>query len=110
MIADFFAFLFSFFLLMPLEAGIRDRLEESGASVAVMEQARDCVSAVGPGLVTRAGDDPWWATTTAIGLATGYTTPESVIDTKHPACAALLGAPGTAEPQATAPDGDEIDV
>ena len=107
MIADFFAFLFSFFLLMPLEAGIRDRLDANGAPVVVMEQARDCVAAVGPGLLTRAGEDPWWATTTAIGLATGYTAPEAVIDRSHPACAALLDK---VAPQPEAKSGDEIDV
>lgn len=107
MIADLFAFLFSFFLLMPLESGIRDRLEANGAPLAVMEQARDCVAAVGPGLLTRAGEDPWWATTTAIGLATGYTAPDSVIDRNHPACAALLDK---AAPAPDAAAGDEIDV
>jgi hypothetical protein len=91
MIGEWIAALFAAFVIDPVEADIRQKLEEMQAPVQVVAQVGDCLRTTGPVLVERASGDLWWAATTAISVTTGLTSPAELLDAGNPACAPIAG-------------------
>lgn len=89
MIADWIASIFALFVVDPIEADIRQRLEEMRAPVEVVTQAGDCLRTIGPLLIERATGALWWAGTTVVSLATGFTSPAELLDAGNPTCAPI---------------------
>ncbi|MET3857437.1 hypothetical protein [Rhizobium sp. OAE497] len=89
MISEIAAWLFALFVVDPLHAEIRERVDAANLPVQALQQSQQCVAAHGPRLLQRAGEEPVWATGTAIGIATGWTSPTTLFDTSDPNCAAL---------------------
>jgi hypothetical protein len=100
MIGDWIASLFAAFVIDPVEADIRQRLEEMQAPVQVVAQVGDCLRTTGPALVDRAGGDLWWAAITAITVTTGLTSPAELLDADNPACAPIANYLISAEAEA----------
>ncbi|MBB2671510.1 UNVERIFIED_ORG: hypothetical protein GGE44_001061 [Rhizobium esperanzae] len=90
MISDIAAWLFALFVIDPLQAEMRERLDQAGAPVAALQQSQQCVASHGPRLLQRAGEEPGWAFTTAIGVAIGWTAPVQLLDTNDANCAPLI--------------------
>ncbi|EKF59955.1 hypothetical protein QWE_07651 [Agrobacterium albertimagni AOL15] len=91
MIGEWIAALFAAFVVDPVEADIRQRLEAMQAPVQVVAQVGTCLRTTGPMLVDRASGDLWWAATTAMSVATGLTSPAELLDADNPACAPIAG-------------------
>nr|WP_132960855.1 hypothetical protein [Rhizobium sp. BK251] len=89
MISEIAAWLFALFVVDPLHAEIRERVDSANLPVAALQQSQQCVAAHGPRLLQRAGEEPVWATGTAIGIATGWKSPAELFDVRDPNCAAL---------------------
>ncbi len=89
MIAEWIASLFAAFVVDPIEADIRQRLEDMKAPVEVVSQAGDCLATTGPALIDKATGDLWWAGTTAVSVVTGLTSPAELLDANNPACAPI---------------------
>lgn len=89
MIGEFVASLFASFVVEPVQAGLRERLEEARAPVEVVSQASDCLGTTGPVLLARAGEEPWWAVTTIVSVAVGWQTAAELLDAGNPACGSL---------------------
>ncbi|MBC2774217.1 hypothetical protein H6M51_15240 [Rhizobium sp. AQ_MP] len=100
MIGEWIAALFAAFVVEPIEADVRQRLEEMQAPVQVVSQAGDCLGTTGPALLDRASGDLWWAGTTAISVATGLTSPAELLDANNPACAPIASYLVSAETEA----------
>ena len=95
MIADIAAWMFTLFVVDPLHAEMRQHLERANAPVEIVQQSRQCLESHVPRLIDKAGDEPGWAIATAIGISTGWTSPETLFDGADPACSALRGLIGT---------------
>ena len=89
MIAEWIASIFAMLVVDPIEADIRQRLEEMKAPVEVVSQAGDCLRTTGPQLIDRATGDLWWAGTTVVS-----------VDAANPACAPLASYLVSAEAEA----------
>ncbi|EHS51961.1 hypothetical protein PDO_4959 [Rhizobium sp. PDO1-076] len=89
MISEFIASLFAAFVVEPVQADILARLDQAGASVEVLSQSRDCLATTAPILISRAGDDIWWAGSTVVAVATGWQSPAELLDAGNPACGPL---------------------
>jgi len=89
MISEFIASLFATFVVEPVQADILSRLDQAGASVEVVSQASDCLATTAPILISRAGDDIWWAGRTIVSVATGWQGPAELLDAGNPACGPL---------------------
>ncbi|MCZ8181102.1 MAG: hypothetical protein O9309_18950 [Rhizobium sp.] len=100
MIGEWIASLFAAFVVDPIEADIRQRLEEMQAPVQVVSQAGDCLRTTGPALIERAAGDLWWAGTTAVYVVTGLTSPAELLDANNPACAPIASYLTSAEAEA----------
>ncbi|WP_372619879.1 hypothetical protein [Falsiroseomonas sp.] len=92
MIEAVIAWLVATFLLGPLQEGMADRLAAARAPAAVVEQVARCVADSAPQLVARAGADPWWAISTAVGAWSGTIAPEAALRDAVPGCAPALAA------------------
>lgn len=86
MLSEIAAWLFALFVLDPLEAEMRQRIEKTSMPVEAIEQSRQCIATHGPRLLERAGQEPGWAVSTAIGVATGWTPPVGLFDARDPNC------------------------
>ena len=86
MIGEFFAWIFAVFVIDPIQAEVVSRLEQVQAPVAVVSQVNACLATTGPVLLDRAANDVWWAGSTVVSLATGFTTPAELLDAANPAC------------------------
>lgn len=91
MISEIAAWLFAVFVVDPLHTEIRQRAEQMNLPARSLQQAQQCVTTQGPKLLERAGADPVWAVTTAVGMTIGWTSPVQLIDTRDPNCAVLAG-------------------
>lgn len=89
MIGEFIASLFAGLVMQPIQSEIQQRLEEARAPVEIVRQAGDCLASTGPVLLARAGEDPWWALTTVVSVATGWQTAGDLLDAANPACAPI---------------------
>ncbi|MBW6424927.1 hypothetical protein KX729_26140 [Rhizobium sp. XQZ8] len=89
MIAEIAAWMFTLFVVDPLHAEMRQHLEHANAPVEVVQQSRQCLASHVPRLVDRAGNEPGWAIATAIGISTGWTSPDRLFDGADPSCSAL---------------------
>ena len=89
MISEIAAWLFALFVVDPLQAEIRERVDSAKLPVEMVQQSQQCVTTHGPRLLQRAGEEPVWATGTAIGIAVGWTSPTTLFDVNDPNCAAL---------------------
>ena len=92
MFSDIIAFLVATFLIGPLQSEMASRLADGRAPAAIVQQMTRCATEATPLIVTRAGNDPWWAITTAIGAWMGTTAPEAVLRDTAPVCAPALDA------------------
>ena len=90
MISDIAAWLFALFVIDPLQAEMRERLDGANVPVAAIQQSRQCIASHAPRLLRRAGEEPGWAVTTAVGVAVGWTTPVQLLDANDPTCAVLI--------------------
>ena len=86
MIAEFFSWLFAAFVIDPIQADIATLLELLKAPEAVVSQASHCLGTTAPALIDRAARDPWWAGSTVMSVATGFTTAAELLDASNPAC------------------------
>jgi hypothetical protein len=91
MISEIAAWLFALFVVDPLQAEVRQRVDRANLPVRAAQQSQQCIATHGPRLLDQAGDDPAWAAGTAIGIATGWTSPIYLLDINDPNCAALAG-------------------
>ncbi len=91
MFADIVAWFVTLFVVDPLQAEVRERLDRANASTQLIQQSQQCVSAQAPKLLNRAGGDPAWAVATIAGFSFGLTSPVSLLDTSDPNCAAIAG-------------------
>lgn len=89
MISEIAAWLFTLFIIDPLHAEVRQRVEQANLPIETLQQSRQCISAQAPRLLERAGNEPVWAVGTAIGIATGWTSPVLLLDTRDPNCSVL---------------------
>ncbi|MCJ8520671.1 hypothetical protein ABID21_003887 [Pseudorhizobium tarimense] len=89
MISDIAAWLFTLFVLDPVHAEVRERLERARLPVEAVQQSQQCLSTHGPRLIQQAGEDPVWAVGTAIGVATGLRSPAQLLDINDPNCQIL---------------------
>ena len=92
MFSDFIAFLVATFLIGPLQSEMASRLADGQAPAAVVQQMTRCATDATPLIFMRAGGDPWWAITTAVGAWIGTTAPETVLRETAPSCAGALDA------------------
>ncbi len=92
MFHDIISFLIATFLIGPLQSEVASRLADARAPSAIVQQVTRCVSDAAPLIVVRAGNDPWWAITTAFGAWIGTTAPEGVLRDTAPGCAPALDA------------------
>ena len=90
MISDITAWLFALFVIDPLQAEISTRLERANVPIAAIQQSRQCIELHGPRLMERAGEEPGWAITTAVGVAVGWTSPVQLLDADDPNCSTLI--------------------
>lgn len=90
MISEIAAWLFALFVIDPLQAEVRDRVAQANLPIEALQQSQQCVATHGPLLLQRATDDPAWATSTALGVAVGWTSPAELFDIKDPNCTALV--------------------
>jgi hypothetical protein len=89
-ISEIFAWLFALFVVDPLNAEMRERLQATNLPAETLQQSQQCVSTHGSALMQKAGNDPVWATGTAFGVVTGFVSPAQLFDAKDPNCAALV--------------------
>lgn len=89
MIADIAAWIFTLFVIDPLHAEMRQHLDNANAPVELVQQSRQCLAIEVPRLIDKAGNEPGWATATAIGISIGWMSPERVFDGADPSCGAL---------------------
>jgi hypothetical protein len=92
MIGDLIAFLVATFLVGPLQSTLVGQLAEGRAPAAVVQQVEACATAALPALVERAGNEPWWAVTTAFGAWVGTTSPAAVLAGAAPSCGPAMAA------------------
>lgn len=92
MIEALFAWIVATFLLGPIQAEMAEKLQAARAPTAVMQDAARCAADAAPGILARAGADPWWAVRVTIGAWTGATTPEALLADAAPGCAPALRA------------------
>ena len=90
MMNDILAFLLSTFLIGPLQSEFASRLENAPRQVVTDVTA--CVTQATPALLTRAGQDPWWAISTAIGVWIGRLPAEASLREAAPGCGPALNA------------------
>ncbi|SIQ17376.1 hypothetical protein SAMN05880590_102411 [Rhizobium sp. RU35A] len=90
MFSDLAAWLITAFVLNPVQAELRQELQQADASVQMVQQVQQCVASEGPRLIERATGEPVWAVRTAIGLTLGWTSPVSLLDASNPNCAPIL--------------------
>ncbi len=89
MFSDIAAWFVTLFILNPIQAEVQDRIQGANASAQSIQQSQQCISAQGPKLLQRAGDDPAWAIATAAGYTFGWTSPTQLLDASDPNCAEL---------------------
>ncbi|MCQ1774414.1 hypothetical protein NOI24_24160 [Neorhizobium galegae] len=94
-IADIAAWIFTLFVVDPLNAEMRQHLDRPNVPVEIVQQSRRCLAIEVPRLIDKAGNEPGWATATAIGISTGWMSPQRLFDGADPACNALRGLIGT---------------
>jgi hypothetical protein len=90
MISDIAAWLFALFVIDPLQAEMRERLNGANVPVAAIQKSQQCIASHAPRLLQRAGEEPGWAVTTALGVAIGWTAPTQLLDANDPTCAVLI--------------------
>ncbi len=90
MFADIVAWFVTLFVVDPLQAEVRERLDQANASTQLIQQSQQCVAAQAPQLLNRAGNDPAWAIATIAGFSFGLTSPVSLLDSSDPNCAAIV--------------------
>ncbi|EUB98090.1 hypothetical protein PMI07_006404 [Rhizobium sp. CF080] len=90
MLSDIAAWLFAIFVINPLHAELRERVDLANLPVQALQQSRQCVAAHGPQLLEQAGNNPGWATGTAIGIAVGWSSPVHLFDARDPNCSVLI--------------------
>lgn len=89
MISDIAAWLFALFVIDPIYAEVRERMERANLPVQSVQQSQQCLATHGPRLLQQAGEDPVWAVGTAIGIATGWSSPVQLLDKGDPNCSSL---------------------
>ncbi|HEV7457885.1 MAG TPA: hypothetical protein VGN96_14025 [Roseococcus sp.] len=90
MLNDLLAFLLSTFLIAPLQSEFASRLENAPRQV--VSDVTACVTQATPALLARAGQDPWWAISTGIGVWIGRLPAEATLREAAPGCGPALNA------------------
>ncbi|NWJ23081.1 hypothetical protein [Rhizobium sp. RM] len=89
MIADIAAWLFATFVVDPLQAEMKQQLDRGNVSMEAVQQSHQCLATQVPRLIDRAGNELGWAIATAVGISTGWTSPDNLFESNDPKCAAL---------------------
>ncbi|MBX9758319.1 MAG: hypothetical protein K2Y29_06045 [Beijerinckiaceae bacterium] len=89
---EFISALISFFLTGPLQTELNEKLAAARVPQAIVTQVTDCAREAAPALIGRALSDPWWATTSSMGVWAGYSRPEAILAEAAPACRPALEA------------------
>jgi uncharacterized membrane protein YeiB len=89
MLSDITAWFITMFVITPIQADVQTHLQSANASAETAQQVQQCISTHGPQLMQRAGEDPMWAVTTAIGVTIGWTAPAQILDQSDPNCVVL---------------------
>ncbi|MBB4953576.1 hypothetical protein H4S14_001707 [Agrobacterium vitis] len=90
MISDVAAWLFAMFIIDPLQGEMRERFDGAKLPVEQIQQSQQCLASQGPQLLKRAGEEPGWAMSTAVGVAIGWTSPVQLLDAGDPNCSTLV--------------------
>ncbi|MFK0206242.1 hypothetical protein [Agrobacterium sp. NPDC090283] len=94
MIADVAAWIFTLFVVDPLQAEMQKTLERANLPIEALQQSQQCLTMQVPRLIEKAGNEPGWAIATAVGISVGWTPPEQLLDATDPTCGALRGLMG----------------
>jgi hypothetical protein len=89
---DIIASLISFFLLSPLQAEVRQRLDAAQVPPGVVSDITACGRAAAPAIAERALSDPWWAVSQVVRVWTGTTSPDRLLVEVAPGCASAVAA------------------
>jgi hypothetical protein len=89
MFSDITAWFITMFVITPIQTEIQSHLQSANASAETARQVQQCMTTNGPRLIERAGQQPMWAVTTAIGVTIGWTSPAQLLDQADPNCATL---------------------
>ncbi len=89
MLSEMTAWFITMFVITPIQSEVQSHLQSANASAETARQVQQCISTHGPQLIERAGQEPMWAVTTAIGVTIGWTAPAQILDQSDPNCAVL---------------------
>jgi hypothetical protein len=89
---DLIAALVSLFLLSPLQAEVKERLEAAQVPPAVVSEIAACGRAAAPTIADRALSDPWWAVSSAVRVWIGTTSADRLLLEVAPGCAPAVSA------------------
>jgi hypothetical protein len=89
MISEFVAWLFTLLVLNPLNADLRQKIDEAGLPVQAFQQSQQCITSHAPRLLERATEDPAWAAWTVVSTSVGWTPVSDLLDEADPNCAAI---------------------
>jgi hypothetical protein len=89
---DVIAALISLFLIQPLQVELSETLATAKAPQAVVAEVTTCARDATTSLIDRAVEEPGWAASSAIGLWTGWVTPDQFLVQAVPGCSAAVEA------------------
>ncbi len=90
MISEIAAWLFALFVVNPMHAELSERFNQANLPLEALHQSKQCVATHAPRLLDRAAQQPGWATSTAIGVLIGWTSPSELFERTDPHCAVLV--------------------
>ena len=92
MIYELFSWLLATFVIGPVQTELTQRMQDTQAPIAVVQQIKTCVLSATPILVDRATNDAWWGISTTISVMTGFTDAKTILAETSPSCAAAVSA------------------
>jgi hypothetical protein len=92
MIHELFSWLLATFVIGPVQTELTQRMQDTQAPIAIVQQIKTCVLSATPILVERATNDTWWGISTTISVMTGFTDATTILAETSPSCAAAVSA------------------
>lgn len=89
MISDIFAWIFTLFVIDPLQAEAREQLNRLNAPTEIVQQTNQCFTTQFPRLIEKAENEPGWAIATSLKISTGWTSPDQLFEGADTSCDAL---------------------
>jgi len=90
---DFIAYLFSMFVIVPLQAEIADSLKGL-PSADMVAAARNCLAVAGPQLLERAQNEWGWVAANLVGVNIGLVEPAQLLSGLNGDCDRVVGLLG----------------